>query len=122
MPALPKPSDRRTRISGNSATPRMWVVIQFGPGWIKRLPAQKNGRPLQNLTPTTLGGFVAAVPSRAFRDGTGIFTGKTEHNLSTHRTGSIGCPTIACGLPGLLPSGPLEAIGDRKPARPGLPQ
>jgi hypothetical protein len=33
----------------------------------------KNGRPLQNLPPSTHGGFVAAVPSRAFRDGTGIF-------------------------------------------------
>src|SRR6266481_249945 len=49
------------------------VVAHLGLRWSKRLPAQKNGRPLQNLTPTTHGGFVAAVPSRAFRDGTGIF-------------------------------------------------
>jgi len=39
----------------------------------------KNGRPLQNLPPTSLGGFVAAVPSRAFRDGTGIFMVKLSH-------------------------------------------
>src|SRR4029077_16948478 len=39
----------------------------------------KNGRPLQNLPPTTHGDFVAAVPSRAFRDGTGIFMVKLSH-------------------------------------------
>src|ERR1700747_607564 len=33
----------------------------------------KNGRPLQNLPATMHGGFVAAFPSRVFRDGTGIF-------------------------------------------------
>src|SRR5258708_2237744 len=38
----------------------------------------KSGRPLQNLQPTTQGGFVAADPSRAFRDGSGIFNGQTE--------------------------------------------
>ena len=40
---------------------------------------QKNGRPLQNLPPSTHGGFVAAIPSRAFRDGTGIFVVKLAH-------------------------------------------
>jgi hypothetical protein len=39
----------------------------------------KNGRPLQNLPPSTHGGFVAAIPSRAFRDGTGIFVVKLSH-------------------------------------------
>src|SRR5258708_31135989 len=39
----------------------------------------KNGRPLQNLPRTTHSGFVAAVPSRAFRDGTGIFMVKLSH-------------------------------------------
>ena len=42
----------------------------------------KSGRPLQNLPPTTPGGFVAAVPSRAFRDGTGTFVFKLSHYLS----------------------------------------
>src|SRR5712691_4965323 len=41
----------------------------------------KNGRPLLNQPPTTHGGFVAAVPSRAFRDGTGIFKVKRCGNL-----------------------------------------
>src|SRR4029077_18304174 len=41
----------------------------------------KNGRPLQNLPPTTPGGFVAAVPSRAFRDGACIFMVKLSHYL-----------------------------------------
>jgi len=40
----------------------------------------RNRRPLQNLPPTTPGGFVAAVPSRAFRDGTGIFMVKLSHS------------------------------------------
>jgi len=48
----------------------------------------KNGRPLQNLPPTTIRGFVAAVPftvsvhgepCRDFRDGTGIFVVKLSH-------------------------------------------
>jgi hypothetical protein len=48
----------------------------------------KNGRPLQNLSLVTLRGFVAVVPftvsvhgepSRAFRDGTGIFKIKLSH-------------------------------------------
>src|SRR5258708_35277822 len=48
--------------------------------WIEQTAARpKNGRPLQNLPPTSLGGFVAAVPSRAFRDGTGIFMVKLSH-------------------------------------------
>jgi hypothetical protein len=38
----------------------------------RRLPAQKSGG-LYN-TCTDEDGFVAAVPSRVFRDGTGIFT------------------------------------------------
>ena len=36
----------------------------------------KNGRPLQNPTAPRQDGFVAAVPSREFRDGTGTFTVK----------------------------------------------
>ena len=48
--------------------------------WMDKTGARpKNGRPLQNLSPTTHGGFVAAVPSRAFRDGTGIFIVKLNH-------------------------------------------
>jgi hypothetical protein len=34
----------------------------------------KNGRPLQNPLLTRQDGFVEAVPSRVFRDGTGTFT------------------------------------------------
>jgi hypothetical protein len=50
--------------------------------WMQQTAARpKNGRPLQNLPPTTLGGFVAAVPSRVFRDGTGIFIVKLSHYL-----------------------------------------
>ena len=44
----------------------------------------KDGRPLQNLPPATHGGFVAAVPSRAFRDGTGIFMVKLNYHLELH--------------------------------------
>ena len=39
----------------------------------------KNGRPLQNPTAFGEDGFVAAVPSREFRDGTGMFTVKLSH-------------------------------------------
>src|ERR1700676_3186924 len=38
----------------------------------------KSGQPLRNLLPTTHG-FVAAVPSRVCRDGTGIFMVKLSH-------------------------------------------
>src|SRR6204780_5701521 len=38
-----------------------------------------NGRPLQNPAASGEDGFVAAVPSREFRDGTGIFTVKLSH-------------------------------------------
>jgi hypothetical protein len=39
----------------------------------------KNRRPLQNLLPTTQDRFVAAAPSRVFRDGTGRFMVKRSH-------------------------------------------
>ena len=39
----------------------------------------KSRRPLQHPNPTRQNGFVAAVPSRAFRDGTGIFAVKLSH-------------------------------------------
>ena len=45
----------------------------------------KNGRPLQNPLPTKQDDFVAAVPSRIFRDGTGIFVFKPSH-YHCHRT------------------------------------
>ena len=42
--------------------------------WMEQTVARpKIGRPLHNLPSTMLGGFLAAVPSRAFRDGTGVF-------------------------------------------------
>src|SRR4029077_4634948 len=48
--------------------------------WMEQRAARpKNGRPLQNLPPTTHGDFVAAVPSRAFRDGTGILMLELSH-------------------------------------------
>ena len=74
----------------NSKSGEFVVVTQFGAGWSKRLPAQKNGRPLQNLPPTTQGGFVAAVPSRGFRDGTGIFMVKLSH-CRIRSTAALGC-------------------------------
>jgi len=41
--------------------------------WKEKTAARpKIGRPLQNLPPTTHGGFAAVVLPRAFRDGTGI--------------------------------------------------
>src|SRR5579864_5885584 len=43
----------------------------------------KSGRPLQHPNPTRQNGFVAAVPSRAFRDGTGIFPVKLSHYLGS---------------------------------------
>src|SRR5580700_5388792 len=47
----------------------------------------QNGRPLQNPTPKWHNGFVAAVPSRVFRDGTGIFEVKLcRHQALPHRT------------------------------------
>ena len=46
----------------------------------------KTGRPLQNLLPIRQDGFVEAVPSRAFRDGTGIFLpGEIRNGASRSR-------------------------------------
>ena len=48
--------------------------------WMEQKAARpKIGRPLRNLLPTLQGGFVSAIPSRAFRDGMGIFTVKLSH-------------------------------------------
>jgi predicted RNA-binding protein with PUA-like domain len=47
---------------------------------MKQTPARpKNGRPLQNPTPTGHDGFVGASPSRVLRDGEGTFTIKRNH-------------------------------------------
>jgi hypothetical protein len=46
----------------------------------------KNGRPLQNPPPRRQDDFVAAVQSRAFRDGTGIFMVKLSHELPPPHT------------------------------------
>jgi hypothetical protein len=45
----------------------------------------KNGRPLQNPTASGEDGFVAAVPSREFRDVTGIVTVKLSHYPTSQR-------------------------------------
>src|SRR5713101_6013131 len=48
--------------------------------WMEQPAARpENGRPLQNLLPTTHSVFVAAVLSRAIRDGTGILMVKLSH-------------------------------------------
>ena len=50
--------------------------------WMEQTAARpKNGRPLQNLLRTRHYGFVEAVPSRVFRDGTGIFVVKLSQSL-----------------------------------------
>jgi hypothetical protein len=56
--------------------------------WMKQRAARpQNGRSLQNQPLTPQDGFVAPVPSRVFRDATGIVVVKLRHSLrhSMHR-------------------------------------
>ena len=55
------------------------VVIQLGSRWYQRVPARKAGGLYKTRNQISKDGFVAAIPSRAFRGGMGIFTFNPTH-------------------------------------------
>jgi hypothetical protein len=56
------------------------VVTDFALRWAQKLPAQKTGGLYKTSAAIRLG-FVEATPSRAFRDGVGIFAVKLGDNI-----------------------------------------
>jgi hypothetical protein len=56
------------------------VMTDFVLRWTHKLPAQKTGG-LYKTSPAVRGGFVEAIPSRALRDGMGIFAVKLSDYL-----------------------------------------